>query len=135
MTEFSRSTRVGDEVQRVLSTALVTEASDERLRNVTIRSVEMTGDLRQARAYWLLLGDDGTDPRRRRSMQRALDGAKGFLRARLAERLRLKHVPEIQFFHDDVSEQGRRIDTLLEALPSAERSPERSTDEDSGEPS
>lgn len=116
MADFSRARRVAEEIQKVLSSALLVEVADERLRGVTIAEVKLSPDLRSARVFWLPLTDEDREPRRQRQLQRALDSATPFLRGHLGRAMVLRFVPELRFYLDDATERGRAMDSLLESL-------------------
>src|SRR6267142_5313086 len=58
-----RARRLGEQIQRELGELLRRDVKDERIGNVTITAVSVTGDLRTARVYYLVFGKDGPDPR------------------------------------------------------------------------
>jgi ribosome-binding factor A len=66
--------------------------------------------------YYTTLGDE----KARRESRRALDRAAPFLRRQLGTRLRLKRVPQLEFFFDESVERGDRIEQILNDL-NAER--------------
>ena len=71
-----RARRLGEQIQRELTDLLRRDVKDERIGNVTITAVSVTGDLRTARVYYLVFGKEGADPK----VQRGLESAAGFLR-------------------------------------------------------
>jgi ribosome-binding factor A len=77
---------------------------------VTVTQVKTSPDLRHARVYVSVLG---TDSEREQSLA-ALSAAHGFLQARLAAELRLKHTPTLTFAYDDSVDRGMRISRLLD---------------------
>ena len=66
-----RALRLGAEIQRELTELLRREVKDERIGNVTITAVDVTGDLRTAKVYYLIFGKEGPDP----DVQRGLTSA------------------------------------------------------------
>jgi ribosome-binding factor A len=101
--------RVDEGVRQVLSDALA-EVKDPRVGFVTVTAVKTSQDLRHAKVYVSVLGDEGV---RRRTLD-GLRSAHGFLQRRVAEELRLKHTPTLEFAYDDSVDRGFRIDALLE---------------------
>ena len=79
---------------------------------LTITYVKVTPDLQQARVYYTTMGDE----KARRESQRALERAAPFLRRQLGRRLRLRRVPELQFFFDASIERQDRIAQILQEL-------------------
>ena len=62
--EYPRSRRLADQMQRVLNEIIREELQDPRLEFVTVSAVEVSGDLRQARAWVSILPPDADSPRR-----------------------------------------------------------------------
>ncbi len=105
-----RMRRVDEAVRQVLSDAVGTQLKDPRIGFVTVTAVETTPDLRRARVFVSVLGDEGV---RRRSMQ-GLESAHGILQRAVGRELRLKHTPTLEFIYDDTSERGFRIAELID---------------------
>jgi ribosome-binding factor A len=105
-----RMRRVDEAMREVLSAAITVEIKDPRVGFVTVTAVQTTTDLRQARVYVSVLGADAV---RRRSLD-GLRSAHGYLQRRVAEELRLKHTPTLEFVYDDTTDRGQRIEELLE---------------------
>jgi ribosome-binding factor A len=104
-----RSERVADLVRAEISRLALIEAHDPVLRKVTITDVEMPPDLRSARVYFSVLGDDAEWD----EALAALDRASGFLRREVGRRCELRFAPELHFFSDRSIERGARIEELL----------------------
>jgi ribosome-binding factor A len=102
--------RVDEAVREVLSDAISHQVKDPRVGFVTVTAVETAPDLRRARVYVSVLGDDGV---RRRSLD-GLRSAHGVLQRAVAGELRLKHTPTLEFVYDDTSERGMRIAELID---------------------
>ena len=105
-----RMRRVDEAVREVLSDAITKQLKDPRVGFVTVTAVETAPDLRRARVFVSVLGDEGV---RRRSLD-GLRSAHGFLQRRVAGELRLKHTPALEFVYDDTSERGMRISELID---------------------
>ena len=104
-----RMRRVDEAMREVLSAAITSELKDPRVGFVTVTAVETSPDLRHARVYVSVLGDAGV---RRRSLD-GLRSAHGYLQRRVADELRLKHTPTLDFVYDDTADRGQRIEALL----------------------
>ena len=85
------------------------ELKDPRLGLVTCTRVKLTSDLKQARIYVSVLGDDDAHE----SSLVALRSAVGFVRRRLAARLDMRVSPEIEFVFDPAVEYGIELERLL----------------------
>jgi ribosome-binding factor A len=105
-----RMRRVDEAVREVLSDAISQQVKDPRVGFVTVTAVETAPDLRHARVFVSVLGEQGM---RRRSLQ-GLQSAHGVLQRAVARELRLKHTPTLEFLYDDTSERGMRITELIE---------------------
>ena len=105
-----RMRRVDEAVREVLSDAISHRLKDPRVGFVTVTAVETASDLRRARVYVSVLGDEKV---RRRSLE-GLASAHGVLQRAVAAELRLKHTPTLEFVYDDTTERGMRISRLLE---------------------
>jgi ribosome-binding factor A len=112
----ARPSRIGDQLRAELSDLIVREVHDPGIGFLTITHVTVTPDLQQARVYYTTLGDDNA----RRESRRALGRAAPFLRRQIGSRLRLKRVPQLEFFFDESVERGDRIEQILNDL-NAER--------------
>ena len=106
----SRMRRVDEAVRAVLSDAITQEIKDPRVGFVTVTAVKTSPDLRHARVYVSVLGDE---PTRADSLD-GLRSAHGFLQRRIASELRLKHTPTLEFEYDDTVERGIRLSALLD---------------------
>jgi ribosome-binding factor A len=115
--EFSRSQRMGNQVLRTLSELLRFETKDPRLKGLSLTSVELSRDLSIARVYFSLFNpEDEVAP-----VIQGLEKAKGFLRAKLGNELKVRHVPELRFVHDDSARHAAYISDLIDgALPTDE---------------
>jgi ribosome-binding factor A len=104
-----RMRRVDEAMREVLSDAITSEIKDPRVGFITVTAVETSPDLRHARVFVSVLGDDRV---RRRSMD-GLESAHGYLQRRVASELRLKNTPTLQFLYDDTADRGLRINEIL----------------------
>ena len=107
-----RARRLGEQIQRELGELLRRNVKDERIGNVTITAVNVTGDLRTARVYYLVFGKDGPDPK----VQRGLESAAGFLRNALSRSLMIRYTPTLSFELDTSIEHGVRLTQLIDAV-------------------
>ena len=105
-----RMRRVDEAMREVLSGAITSELKDPRVGFVTVTAVDTSPDLRQARVFVSVLG---TGSVRRRSLD-GLRSAHGYLQRRVADELKLKHTPTLDFVYDDTLDRAERIRELLE---------------------
>jgi ribosome-binding factor A len=104
-----RMRRVDEAMRAVLSDAIAKDLKDPRVGFVTVTGVKTSPDLRHARVYVSVLGDE---PARSASID-GLRSAHGFLQRRLATELTLKHTPSLTFEYDESVDRGMRISSLL----------------------
>jgi ribosome-binding factor A len=117
--EFPRTRRVAEQIQRELATLLHEDIKDPRLGMVSVSGVVVSRDLAHARVYVTVLGDEKAVADSLGVLQRAA----GFLRHRLGEQMRIRTVPQLQFFYDRSLEEGARMDALIDAAVSGRATP------------
>jgi ribosome-binding factor A len=110
---FSRVTvdrmrRVNEAVREVLSARIAEGLNDPRIGFVTVTSVETSPDLRQARVYVSVLGNDAE----RADTLAGLGSAHGLLQQAIARDLRMKRTPTLRFVFDESIDRGMRISEL-----------------------
>ncbi|MDA0680812.1 MAG: 30S ribosome-binding factor RbfA [Proteobacteria bacterium] len=115
--EFSRSQRLGAQMQRTLSELLHFETKDPGLADVSLTNVELSKDLSIAKIYFSLLNPDA-DPA---PAQEGLKRASGFLRSKLGSAMLMRHVPELRFVHDDSIAHAAKISRLIDDANDASR--------------
>ena len=107
--EFSRSRRVGEQIQRELAELVQRDLKDPRLGMVTISAVELSRDMGVAKVFFTVFGE-GHDAKQ---TLEALKHAYGFLRRELGHRMRLRTVPELRFQYDHSIEKGSQLSALI----------------------
>ncbi len=108
-----RTDRVGDQLRAELATIIQRDMRDPRVRLTTVSGVTVSRDLSHAEVRISVLGDEEES---RQACLAALDRAKGFVRSKLARRIRLRIVPELVFKLDRGAEHSQRISAILEEL-------------------
>lgn len=117
--EKPRARRLGEQIQRELTDLLRRDVKDERIGNVTITAVSVTGDLRTARVYYLVFGKEGPDPK----VQKGLESAAGFLRNALSKSLMIRYTPTLSFELDTSIEHGVRLTQLIDSVTKSAKDP------------
>ena len=107
-----RRERLAEAMREVLSELLLTEIKDPRLAGVVISAVELSGDLKLARAYFSVFGDD----ERERQAADGLQQARGFLRRESGRRMRIHNPPDLEFRRDKGFERADRIQRILDDI-------------------
>jgi ribosome-binding factor A len=101
--------RVNEAVRDVLGDAIAKDLQDPRVGFVTVTAVKTSSDLRHARVYVSVLGDEAD----RSASLEGLRSGHGVLQRALASELRLKHTPTLTFEYDESVERGMRITKLI----------------------
>jgi len=111
-----RMRRVDEAVRQVIGDALAGELKDPRVGFVTVTDVRTSADLRHARVYVSVLGAAGSASaeQEREDTLAGLRSAHGFLQGRLAEELRLKRTPTLEFVYDDTTDRAMRVEELMQ---------------------
>jgi ribosome-binding factor A len=104
-----RMRRVNGAIRQVLADALAGELADPRLGFVTVTDVNTSPDLRQARVFVSVLGDEDV----REGTLAALASAHGVLQARIASQLSLKRTPRLEFLYDPTTDRALRVESLI----------------------
>ena len=105
-----RPGRLREVMKEEISDILRKELKDPRIGDLTsITSVEVTRDLRHAKVYASILGDD----EKQKEAIKGLQSAAGFIRSELGRRVRLRHTPELTFHLDTSIAHGARISELI----------------------
>jgi ribosome-binding factor A len=105
-----RQLRVNEALKEVISQVVAGGLGDPRLGFVTVTGVRTTPDLRHARVYVSVLGSSA----QHESSLEALRAAHGFIQAHLADELRLKRTPQLEFIYDETTDTAMRISGLLD---------------------
>ena len=109
-TESGRMRRVNELLREVVGSAIATELEDPRIGFVTVTSVKTSPDLRAARVYVSVLGDQGE----REATLAGLRSSHGVLQAAIARQMRMKRTPTLSFHYDATPERGVRLSQLLD---------------------
>ena len=106
-----RMRRINEVLREVIGAAIATELSDPRIGFVTVTSVETSPDLRTAKVYVSVLGDEDE----REATLNGLRSSHGVLQTRIAAETRMKRTPTLTFHYDETIERGMRISRLLDS--------------------
>ena len=115
--EFSRTDRIGSQMQRDLAVLVRDELNDPRLGMITIHEVRVVRDLSYAKVFFTVMG--GTLDRRQ--TQRLLNEAGPFFRHELGRRMKIRTLPELHFVYDESIERGEQLSALIERAVEEDR--------------
>jgi ribosome-binding factor A len=105
-----RMRRVNESVREIVGEAIATELQDPRIGFVTVTAVDTSPDLRSARIYVSVLGDETA----KEETLAALGSGHSLLQAAINRDLHMKRTPKLRFVYDDGPERMERINDLLE---------------------
>lgn len=123
-----RLRRVDEAIRQVIGDALASEIKDPRVGFVTVTDVSTSADLRHARVYVSVLGDET----QREDSMSGLRSAHGVLQRKIAAELRLKHTPALEFHHDSTADTAMRIERLLSEYDEGEANARRGSEGEAG---
>lgn len=111
-----RSQRLGELIKKEISDILLKEVKDPRIGFVSVTDVEVSGDLRHAKVFVSVYGDENE----RQATMEGLEKATGFIRKLIGERIKIHHTPEIMFRYDNSIEHGVHISKLIDEIKEKE---------------
>jgi len=120
-----RTERVADVLREEIAQIVGYELEDPRLTMVTVTEVRLFDNMRTARVYVMVAGNE----EEHKSALLALRRAAPYVRKQLGLSLNLPRTPELHFVRDKVEEEGERVDQLLEQIENDWKSKERVKDD------
>ena len=114
--DFSRTERINNLLQRELAAVITREVKDPRMPQfVSVSEVVVSRDLSHAKIYISLLEDQNAEV-----VIEILNRAAGYLRSVLAQRVKLRVIPQLNFFHDTSMQYGNRMSEIIDKLVNPE---------------
>jgi ribosome-binding factor A len=107
-----RQRRVEDLLKEEISRIVQNEINDPRVGFVTVTSIDISPDLRNAKVYVQIYGDE----KNRRDSLIGLQRAAPRIRSDIAARVILRFVPEISFMYDESLDNYEHINKLLKDI-------------------
>lgn len=107
-----RPERFAEALKEEIAEVVGFELDDPRLEMVTVTDVKVAEDLRDARVYVLVRGNEDEI----NSALKALHNAETFVRQQVALNLDLRHAPHVHFVRDTAEENASRVNDLLNDL-------------------
>lgn len=109
-----RTARVASMIREVVSTAILFELRDPRIKNVTVLGADVSPDLRYAAVRISVMGDEKTAA----LTMHGLTSAKGYLQSKVAEYIKSRYTPELRFVLDDTVLKSVQTSAILrDVLP------------------
>ena len=123
-----RTARVASMIREVVSSAILTELRDPRIKNVTVLGAEVSPDLRHASVRVSVMGDEKTAS----LSMHGLNSARGYLQSRVGEYIKSRYTPELRFVLDDGVRKSVETAALLREVM-GDSSPSEQPSDDSDE--
>lgn len=109
---MSRSEKVASEIKKEINKILREKVSDPRIGFLSIIDVDVSADLKNAKIFFSVLGDEKT----KKETLAGLQSASSFVRQELGHALKLRFVPEISFIYDKGIERGSKVLSIMNRL-------------------
>ena len=104
-----KNERINSNLQKEISYIIANEVKNPNIKFVTITACDVTSDLSYARVYFTTLGNIN-------ETLKGLKSAKGYIRRTLADRIELRHIPELEFIYDESIEYGKKIEEKIKEI-------------------
>jgi ribosome-binding factor A len=115
-----RVERIAEAIREVVSTAILFELNDPRIKGITVLRAEVSPDLRNATVYLSVMGTESQQALALRGVQHA----GGFLQARVAARLQTRFTPSLHFKRDEGVKKSIEISRLIDEALASDRRPQ-----------
>lgn len=106
-----KTQRIASNIVKELSYILAYEVKDEDIKFVTVTDCKLAPDLSYAKIYVTVFDKEKID-----STMKSLKDASGFIRRELANRVEMRHTPELEFVYDESIEYGKKIEDIIEKI-------------------
>jgi len=112
MRDFSRKDRLADQIKRDIAVILQNVVKDPNIGFVTITDTELTNDLRYAKIFYSVYGDEETKAKTGKALSKSI----GVIQSELAKRINIRKAPLISFHLDESAEYGAKMEKLFKQL-------------------
>ena len=107
-----RAQKAAEAIREVVSMAILAELKDPRVRDVTVTYVEVSADMRHAKVYVSVMGDET----QQNLSLRGLHSAAGFLQAKVAQQIELRYTPRLKFVLDQGVKRSIEVARILDEM-------------------
>lgn len=120
-----RLLKAASAIREVVSMAILAEIKDPRVQNVTVTSVEVLPDMKQAKVNVSIMGDEKTQ----RLALHGLQSSAGFLQKRISEKIETRYTPRLEFVLDPGVKNALKIAGILKQVLPQDETAEANDDE------
>ncbi len=121
-----RVLKVAEAIREVVSMAILVDLRDPRVSDVTVTRVSVAGDLRLAKVYVSVMGDE----KKQKLSIHGLNNAKGFLQRKVGDRIDIRYTPRLEFVLDKGIKHSMTVAQILDEVLENENPDEASQPED-----
>lgn len=114
-----RLLKAAQAIREVVGMAILSEIKDPRVRHVTVTKVEVLPDMKQAKVYVTIMGDE----KQQRLALHGLQNSAGFLQHKIATRIDTRYTPRLEFLFDEGVKNSLEIDRILRRVLPKEDAP------------
>ncbi len=107
-----RMAKASEAIRETVSTTILFELKDPRVKNVTVIRAEAAADMKTAKVYVSVMGD----PKKQSLCMHGLESARGFIQSKLADRLQTRYTPVLKFVLDPGVQFSAVTSRLLKEL-------------------
>jgi ribosome-binding factor A len=107
-----RLLKAAEAIREVVSMSILTELRDPRVKHVTVVGVEVTPDMREAKVFVSIMGNES----QQRTTLNGLMNSRGFLQTRIAERIDTRYTPKLSFVMDEGVKKSVVVQQILEQI-------------------
>ncbi len=111
-----RSSQVAEELRKIVSIVLLENVTDPRLGFITITRIHLTDDLRFARIFYSVLGNED----QKEATSESLQENAGYIRHLVVEKINMKFAMDIRFELDKSIDESFRVDNILKTIKKPE---------------
>jgi ribosome-binding factor A len=104
-----RLLKAAEAIREVVGMAILADLQDPRIRDVTVTSVEVAPDMRQAKVYVSVMGNES----KQNLSLRGLQSAAGFLQSKVAKRIDTRYTPKLTFVLDQGVKKQIEVSQIL----------------------
>lgn len=107
-----RILKAAEAIREVVSTAILLEIRDPRVRDVTVTRVEVSSDMRNAKVFISVMGDEAQES----LCLHGLRNSAGFLQQKVGQRIETRYIPRLSFEIDKGVKNSVKIAELLSEI-------------------
>ena len=107
-----RTAKAARAIREIISSAILLELNDPRVKNVTVLDVEVAADMRSAKVYVSIMGSQ----KEQSLCLRGLESSRGYLQKKIADRLTTRYIPVLTFVLDDSVKKSIEASRILKQL-------------------